>query len=231
MYKRNYFYAGVKDAIPILLGYIPIALAFGILAASFGIQPIGVAVMSLVIFAGSAQFILVSMLSSGATGLEIITTIFFVNFRHFLMSSAYSQHFKQEKSSSLMLLSHFITDESFAIGINKAEHDAHNFNKHYLIGVQLTGYFSWFFFTVLGSLIGNVIPDYKVFGLDFALSAMFIGLLAMMIDSKKKLIAAILAAILSSCFMLLSFNYISIILGAVISAIILTGATYDRTSK
>lgn len=231
MEKKTHFYAGIKDGIPILLGYIPIASAFGILASSFGIHPLGVAIMSLILFTGSAQFIFVSMLSAGAAGFDIITTIFFVNFRHFLMSSAYSQHFKKERSGTLMFMSHFITDESFAIGINKAEHDIEHFNKFYLMGVQLTGYLSWFTFTVLGSFIGGIIPDYKQFGLDFALSAMFIGLLALMIDSKKKLFATILAGVLSSALMLCSLEYISVIVGAVISAAIITGVTYDRTNQ
>ena len=98
---NKYILNGIKDSYPILLGYIPIGLAFGILAASTGISPLGVLLISLLLFAGSAQFITVSMLASLASGFSIITTIFIVNFRHFLMSSAYSKYFNKKCRKAL----------------------------------------------------------------------------------------------------------------------------------
>lgn len=223
---KNYL-KGMKDAYPIVLGYLPIGIAFGVLARGIGISPIGVLFISLVLFAGSAQFITVSMLASFTSGISIILTVFIVNFRHFLMSSAYSKYFKKEKTLLLSFLSYFVTDESFAIGINKAKTNPEEFNKEYLIGVQLTGYFSWALFTFLGALLGNYITDFKVFGLDFALPAMFIGLLALLIKSKRGLYVCLLAGGLTILLNLTPLNSFAVIISSVIASILLLGGNDD----
>ena len=70
---------GLKASWPICLGYIPIGLAFGVLAQKAGLTWMHIAAMSAIVFAGSSQFIAVSMLSSGAASMAIIVTTFFVN--------------------------------------------------------------------------------------------------------------------------------------------------------
>jgi len=79
---------GLSAAWPICLGYIPIGLAFGVLAQKAGLDPIEIMLMSILVFAGSSQFIAVSMLSTGAGAVSIIITTFAVNLRHLLMSSS-----------------------------------------------------------------------------------------------------------------------------------------------
>ena len=79
---------GVIAGWPICLGYIPIGMAFGVLAQKAGLTPIEIGMMSILVFAGSAQFIAVSMLTAGASATAIIATTFVVNLRHVLMSSA-----------------------------------------------------------------------------------------------------------------------------------------------
>lgn len=225
--KFDKYLSGIRDAYPIVLGYLPIGLAFGVLARSTGISPLGVLLISLILFAGSAQFILVSMLASFASGVSIIATIFVVNFRHFLMSSAYSKYFRGAKSSSLAFMSYFVTDESFAVGINKAKYKNEEFNRQYLLGVELTGYFSWAIFTTLGAYVGNFITDFEVLGLDFALPAMFIGLLALLIKSKKDLIACALAGILAVVLSTTFLSSYSIIISSVLVSIVLVGGKHD----
>ncbi len=224
---NKYFINGVKESYPIVLGYLPIGIAFGVLASSVGISPWGVLFISLVLFAGSAQFITVSMLASLAGGVSIIMTIFVVNFRHFLMSSAYSKYFKNEKNRTLAFMAFFVTDESFAIGINKARYDEESFNKDYLLGVELTGYISWAAFTTIGAMLGGFIPDFRVLGLDFALPAMFIGLLALLIKSKKDLLACVLAGALAVILTLTPLKSYSVIISSIVVSLLLIGGSYD----
>ena len=87
---KSRIWQGLTTGWPICLGYIPIGLAFGILAQQAGLTPIQIGIMSLVVFAGSSQFIAISMLSSGANLPSIVATTFMVNLRHLLMSSAVS---------------------------------------------------------------------------------------------------------------------------------------------
>ena len=225
---NKYFLNGVKESYPIVLGYIPIGIAFGVLANSTGISPLGVLFISLVLFAGSAQFITVSMLASLASGISIVFTILIVNFRHFLMSSAYSKYFKNDKIYSLAILSYFITDESFAIGINKAKYENEEFNKSYLLGVELSGYFTWAIFTTIGAIVGNFITDFDALGLDFALPAMFIGLLALLIKTKKDLIVCILAGVLTILLSLTFVASFAVIISSIFASIILVGGKDDK---
>jgi 4-azaleucine resistance transporter AzlC len=224
---RQYILDGIKDAVPIMLGYIPIGIAFGVLSSSIGISPLGVVFISLVLFAGSAQFITVSMIASFASGISIIATVFVVNFRHFLMSSSYSKYLKKERIASLLLLSYFITDESFAVGINTAKYDDERFNKWYLFGVELSGYFTWALMTFLGSILGGYIVDFKTFGLDFALPAMFIGLLALLIKNNRDLFVALLAGVITLGLHFTSLASFSVIIGSFVAALLMVGLTHD----
>ena len=88
MKPREKFTQGGAAAWPICLGYLPIGLAFGVLAQKAGLSPLQVALMSIFVFAGSSQFIAVSMLSAGASLAAIVATTFMVNLRHLLMSSS-----------------------------------------------------------------------------------------------------------------------------------------------
>ncbi len=79
---------GLTAGWPICLGYLPIGIALGVLAQKAGLSPLAVGLMSMFVFAGSSQFIAVSMLAGGATFVAIIVTTFMVNLRHLLMSSS-----------------------------------------------------------------------------------------------------------------------------------------------
>ncbi len=79
---------GIRGGLPIALGYFPIAMAFGILAKGASVSLVEALGFSFIVFAGASQFIAVGMIALGATGIEIIMTTLFLNFRHFLMSAS-----------------------------------------------------------------------------------------------------------------------------------------------
>ena len=79
---------GAAGAAPIVMGYIPIGFAFGVLAAEAGIDLVGAAAMSVFVFAGSAQFIAIGLMASGCSIAALGMTVFLVNLRHLLMSAA-----------------------------------------------------------------------------------------------------------------------------------------------
>ena len=113
------FSRGVAAGWPICLGYAPIGLAFGVLAQKAGLTPLEIGLMSVIVFAGSSQFIAVSMLSGGASMVSIVATAFVVNLRHFLMSSALAVYLKNSDRKKLTFFSYGITDESFAVNLNR----------------------------------------------------------------------------------------------------------------
>ncbi len=210
----------MKDSLPIVFGYAPLGIALGIMANAVSFAWYDMLGMSAIVFAGSAQFIGVDMISSGAAASAIIVTTFFVNFRHFLMSTAYSPYFRDTKTSTLLLISHGITDESFAVGINKCQHDPENATPAYIIALNITAYLSWISFTIIGIFLGNAIPDYERLGLGFALSAMFIGLIALMITDKKSVVVCITSGILSVLLLVAGIESWNVIISAVVSCIL-----------
>jgi 4-azaleucine resistance transporter AzlC len=103
---------------PICLGYFPIGLALGVLAQKAGLPWWAVLMMSVLVFAGSSQFICVAMLTINASIPAIIFTTLIVNLRHALMSSALAVYLPGVSRRFLALYSYGITDESFAVNIS-----------------------------------------------------------------------------------------------------------------
>ena len=173
----------IKDTLPTVFGYIGIGLAFGIIASSVGINSFFVGAMSLFIYAGGAQFITVSMLSSGAPILSIILATFLINSRMILMSMAIAPFFKRYSVFKNIVIGTFLTDESFALGMNKQNYTNGKLSYEWFNTANLISYFTWVASSVVGALLGGIVKNPYSLGLDFALVAMFIGLLYLQIIS------------------------------------------------
>ncbi|PLX79728.1 MAG: branched-chain amino acid ABC transporter permease [Desulfuromonas sp.] len=187
-------YDGFAAAWPICLGYFPIGMALGVLARQAGLTPLDMALMSLLVFAGSAQFIAVAMLAAGSSPGAIIATTFVVNFRHVLMSSALAVHLHGISKRFLMLFAYGVNDESFAV--NMARFRDGQWDRWRALVVHHSANGVWFIATVTGCLVGSLIPA-GAFGIDFALPAMFLALLVLQFQSRIHVITAILAAAVS----------------------------------
>ncbi|MFO7151871.1 MAG: AzlC family ABC transporter permease [Bacillota bacterium] len=207
---------GIKRAFPIVMGYVPVGFALGVLAADAGLTPFQTGMMSLMVYAGSAQFIAVSMLAAGASYLAIIATTFLVNLRHLLFSASLSPYFKDLDHRLIPLISFYITDESFAVSITDVKEKVRGYA--YFLGLYVTSYLSWVLSTVLGAAFGSLIPDTRALGFDFALPGMFLALLCMQIKDGKKAFAALMAGGLSLFFLWVLPGNWNVILASVITA-------------
>ncbi|HIP82144.1 MAG TPA: branched-chain amino acid ABC transporter permease [Desulfocapsa sulfexigens] len=172
--NQTWFRDGAMASWPICFGYIPIGLALGVLANQAEIPTWAVAMMSILVFAGSAQFICVAMLAAGAGIWAIIFTTFVVNLRHFLMSSAVAVYLRGLQRMFLSFFAYGITDESFAV--NMTHFRKGNWDHKRAITVNQLANMAWITSTVCGALIGQFIPT-GAFGTDYALTAMFLALL------------------------------------------------------
>ena len=186
------FYSGMAAAWPICLGYAPIGLAFGVLAQKAGLTPLEIGLMSVIVFAGSSQFIAVSMLSAGASMVSIVATAFIVNLRHFLMSSALAVYLKNSDMKKLTFFSYGVTDESFAVNLTRFRESDWDLNS--ALVTNFTANITWLIPTVLGGFSGQFIPAHA-FGIDYALVAMFICLLVFQIRDLIYVITAVIAGI------------------------------------
>ena len=188
----------IKKAIyaawPICLGYFPVGLALGVLAQQVAVPWWAMALMSVLVFAGSAQFICVAMIAAGSSLWAIIGTTFIVNLRHLLMSSALAVYLHGVRRSFLALFSYGITDESFAV--NMTHFRAGNWHRYQALIVNHLANSIWIIATVSGVLVGQFVPA-GALGIDYALIGMFICLLVFQLHSRLHIITAIIAAVVA----------------------------------
>ncbi|MBP6941400.1 MAG: AzlC family ABC transporter permease [Syntrophorhabdaceae bacterium] len=183
---------GARAAWPICLGYLPIGLAFGVVAQKAGLGIVEIGFMSLVVFAGSSQFIAVSMLDAGAGFLPVVITTFTVNLRHLLMSSALAVHLRGAGKGWIALFGYGVTDESFAFNMGLFRQGSWGW-RHALV-VNHVSNLAWFASSVMGGLGGSLIPPGS-FGIDYALPAMLICLLVFQLRGPVYVIVALVSGI------------------------------------
>jgi len=191
---------GAAAAWPICLGYFPIGLALGVLAQKAGLPWWSVAMMSVMVFAGSAQFICVAMLAAKASIAAIVMTTFVVNLRHVLMSSALAVHLSGVSRRFLALYSYGVTDESFAVNMSRFREGGWDRWRALLVNHLANSV--WILATVTGSLVGQFVPS-GAFGIDYALTGMFICLLVFQLQGRIYILTGLVASVASVAWYLL----------------------------
>jgi len=213
--QKSEFLDGAKAALPLILGAIPFAILFGTLAPNSGLSPIATVAMSALVFAGSAQFIVLALIAVQAPLEMILLTTFVVNLRHLLYATALVEHVKHLSLGWRSILAFGLTDECFA-NMSQRYQQVDKRNAHYFyLGSMVSFYSVWVSFTLLGVVIGELIPDMSSWGLEFAMSVTFIGMVVPYMNSKA-MISAIVSAGVSS----LLFAHLPNKLGLIVSALI-----------
>ena len=200
---------GLSAAWPICLGYIAIGLAFGVIARKTGLRPLEIGLMSLIVYAGSSQFIAAAMLGAEAGFLQIVLTTFSVNLRHLLMSSSLSPYLRNLSGSRLSLFAYGVTDESFAMNMNRFQDGKWGWREALVVNHSTN--LVWILSTVAGGVGGQFIPE-GAFGIDYALTAMFICLLVFQLRSMHHILVALISGVLAVilCLTLPGNSYILI---------------------
>jgi 4-azaleucine resistance transporter AzlC len=207
---------GMKDALPIVLGIVPIGLAYGLLGQQAGLSFWVVLGLSLFVFAGASQFIAISMFLGGAEPVLIVGTTFIVNFRHLLMSAAIAPRLKSWTVRQRLMMGSMLTDESFAV--HSARFARNDVNPAAAITLNIIIYLVWAAAGVAGFHLGPLIARPEAWGLDFALPAMFIGLLLPICTNRPAAIAAVCGGATSALFHLLGLGRWGVFIGALVGA-------------
>ncbi|WP_027108515.1 AzlC family ABC transporter permease [Lacticigenium naphthae] len=222
---------GIKDAIPTMLGYIGIGLAFGIVSKAAGLDPFTVFLLSTFVYAGSAQFIIVGLLSSLSPTLSIVLATLLVNSRLLLLSMTVAPYFKQDSMVKNILIGTLLTDETFSLGMNKVNYSNDQLTFGWYNTANILSYLSWITFSVLGAVVGEYIGDPNAFGLDFAMVGMFIGLLYLRFISDNKTPRSLQLLVISFTFLLVYVGLIFIPSNLLILVVTLLGCTFGVVIK
>ncbi|UAL48553.1 AzlC family ABC transporter permease [Sutcliffiella horikoshii] len=197
--KTSSFRNGLQAGVSIAIGYIPIAITFGLLAKSAGLTVTETVLMSLLVFAGAAQYMSLNMIVLGSGVFEIVMTTFILNIRHFLMSASLNEKVEEKSLWKKSLFSFGITDETFSVTATKEG----TIKTGYMFGVILIAYSSWVVSSGIGHVIGSSLPSSLQESMAVALYAMFVGLLMPSLKKHRKVVMlAGAAAILNSVFSL-----------------------------
>lgn len=211
----------LSTALPIVMGYLPIGFAYGVLAINAGLSIFQTVLMSIIVYAGSAQLIAVSLLAQSIHPISIIATTFIVNLRHLLMSAALAPHLNRWKQHQVALFSFELTDESF--GVHSLRFDQGENQPTSTIIINVICQLAWVLGSLLGAVAGNLIKDVRPFALDYALPAMFIALLILQIKNRTHLFIALFSAVLSLFLWQFGATQWHVIIATIIAATIGAG--------
>lgn len=221
--RKLNFISGMKDGLPIALGYISVAFAFGILALEKGFPIWAPILISATNFTGTGQFVGIDLIASYATLSEIAFTILIINLRYVLMSLSLSQKIVHNATLGERLLIAFgVTDEIFVVSMGKTQ--AVTFP--YMMGLILSAYCGWVLGTVLGVVASSALPIAVRSALGITLYAMFIAIIVPPASTSRPVLIVVLIAVIMSCMFRwvpglsnISSGWVMVICGVVSSAV------------
>ena len=226
-----------KKSLPVLFGYLFLGSGFGILLYEAGYNWIWAAICSLFVYAGSGQYLLVSLISANASIATVAIMTFLINSRHIFYGISYIEKFKKGKWKYPSLI-FSLTDETYSVNstFEKAPDGIDDASARFYIGIFNHSY--WIIGSIMGSLAGQIIPiDFS--GIDFSMTAIFIVVFLDLMSNckgKQKLIGLI--GIISAIVCLITFSADSFILPAMIVIVSMLTLTkpifdteYDKSKK
>ncbi|MGV0382401.1 AzlC family ABC transporter permease [Corynebacterium segmentosum] len=169
---REEIHKGIKDTWAAALGLIPLGLAFGLLMVQSGFSWWWTPIFSIVIYAGSMEFLAISMVTGGVSALSSLLTGFMVNFRHIF----YGLTFPRKRINSPVgkaYSTYALTDETYAIVSALPREERPTGTR--ILSIQIFCQILWVGGGIVGALAGQVIPS-SVEGMEFALVALFVVL-------------------------------------------------------
>lgn len=193
--RKNHFLSGIRDGIPICLGYFSVSMAFGIAALKAGLPVWAAILTSLTNVTSAGQFAGVNIMQELGGLVELAITTLIINMRYFLMSLSVSQ--KIDSSMTLwqrFLVSFGITDEVFAVSMRNES----TLTASYMIGLIITPVIGWTSGTAVGALATSVMPQSLASAMGIALYGMFIAIVIPPARESKNVLASVIISIVAS---------------------------------
>ena len=185
--------AGARDALLIVLGYIPFGLAAGAAMAQTGVSPVLSILSSPIIFAGASQLVAIQLLGSGAGIALVVFSVLVVNARHLLYSASMEPHLADWSRGQRLGAAFLLSDPVYALAISRFERDGGPGSKRaqlgYFFSAGITCFFGWSLLVVFGVLLGGFIPDWVP--LELAIPLTFLLLVLPLIKDRAGLVAAV----------------------------------------
>jgi len=188
---------GIKDVSPLMIPVLPFGIIFGVIGMELGLTAYMTFGMSVIIFGGASQIVLLQLFSGGASSLVAITSVGAVNSRHLLYGAVFSEYLSHLRLTWKIILSYVLIDQAFAVSNTYFKKNKRDEFKHYhLLGAGFTCWIVWQISTVLGIVLGSVIPE--ELGLNFTISLTFLALLINDFRKFKNIIVMLVSGIVAT---------------------------------
>ena len=201
--RKNEFHVGLRDGLPIGLGYLSVSFAFGIFAVGSGLSILEALLLSMTNVTSAGQFAAVPIIAMGKNLAELALLQLVINARYALMSLSLSQKLgKDVRLRDRFLIAFMNTDEVFGVASGRRE----DVTRRYMHGLILTPYIGWSMGTLLGAVAGDILPHLLVSALGVAIYGMFIAIVIPGAKKSRPTALCVLVAALLSCL----FYYVPI---------------------
>ncbi|MDO4466888.1 MAG: AzlC family ABC transporter permease [Bacillota bacterium] len=217
---KNTFKMGLKDGIPICLGYFSVSFGVGILAIKSGLSALIAVIISATNVTSAGQVAGIGVIAVGGSFIEMILTQLLINCRYSLMALSLSQNLSEKFTLGHRMLAAFgITDEIFGVAASKKE----PLTPSYMYGIIGISTLGWVSGTFLGAVCGEILPPILTASLGILLYGMFIAIIIPPIRQSKSNLMVILLAAFISCMIYYFASWISGGFAIIISAVVAAG--------
>lgn len=209
---RKVWYA----VLPLFVSYLPLGLASGILLQSVHFNVFQTFLISVLVFSGGGQFLVVALLATQSSVSTILMMVFFLELRYALLGATLSRYLKHESNGFLAIFSQSMNDENYAVNHLKFMTDS-SWDGQKALWVNWLSMFAWTSANMVGTLGAQFIKiDSSL--VHFALTAMFVYMLVIHVKNKKRLVAAVVSAVLAVLFMVTIKNTFGIVLATLVAS-------------
>ena len=216
----------IMKTLPVMAGYLVLGAGFGILMNANGYGILHALAMSVFIYAGSMQFVTISLITGGASLITVAITTLMVNARHLFYGISMVDRYRGAGAKKLYLM-HSLTDETYSLVCDCERGDTVGFG--YYLGVSGINHLYWILGTVIGSLIGSLVP-FDTRGIDFAMTALFVTVFVEQWHTSKNHAPAVIGvAVTLACLLL--FGTDAFLIPSMVGIIILLTAFKGKITE
>jgi 4-azaleucine resistance transporter AzlC len=189
------FFAGARGSLPILIGVIPFAMITGVAAVSVGLTFSETMGMSVVVFAGASQLVVFQLMGAGSPWLIMVLTAWVINLRFTMYSATLAPYLQKLPTWQKAALAYMLSDQAFGVSLSYFVANEKVSHRWFYFGAALTVWVAWQISTVVGALLGALVPS--SWGFDFAFPLSFMALMFAALRDRPTVVAALAGGLIA----------------------------------
>jgi 4-azaleucine resistance transporter AzlC len=218
--------AAIVEGWPIFVTAVVVGITFGLTARQSGLSVVETSATSIIVFAGAAQFVMVDLLRAGTPVPLIVLTVLLLNARHLLMAAALRPFVQVASIPRRLGLAYVLTDEAFAMGIGWFRRGHRDLAYYAVFSTVL--WCSWNAGTLLGAIFGAGVQDPQRFGIDFAITAVFVAIVAIGVRHRSDVTVALVAALVAAGLRLAGASAVAVVVAGALAPLVAFAVREER---